>query len=88
MNNNERWESMYLQIVGYLYTYKRRPSKYYNEDLRMVNWMKYNRKLELRGELSPERLKKFNVLTALCEKYQRINQNAYVNPDVVPADKL
>ena len=83
MSNNERWEAMYLQIVGYLYTYKRRPSRYDEGDLRMVNWLKYNRKLMVRGELQPERLEKYNTLMALCEKYQRINQNAYVNPDAV-----
>jgi hypothetical protein len=81
MRNKDRWEAMFLQIVGYLHIYKRRPSKYFTEDLRMVNWLKYNRKLAARGAMPPERMEKYNYLVTLCEKYQRINQNAYVHPD-------
>ena len=55
-------------------TNQRRPSKYRLEEHDMLNWFKATKKRIAKGELSEERLKKFNILLEVAEKYRRLNQ--------------
>lgn len=50
------------------------PSKHRVEEHNMLNWVKVNRKLINAGKLKLERVKMFEKLQALCEKYKRKNQ--------------
>lgn len=74
MTQDEAWQKHYDEIVKFVKTNKRCPSKHRPEDRRMVNWMKYNRKLINKDAFPAERLKRFNRLLTLCEKYRHINQ--------------
>ena len=40
----------------------------------MLNWFKATKKRVAKGELSDERLKKFNDLLEVADKYRRLNQ--------------
>lgn len=82
MNQDERWDAMYMQIIGYIALYKHRPSKYNPAERRMVNWLKHNKKMMQQDNMDESRKERFRHLLSLCEKYQRINQNAYANPDM------
>ena len=75
MTQNEKWISRYSEVVTFIETNKRNPSRY-NDTERGVycNWLKHNKKLFNNGELKPERVEKFKELQALCEQYRRKNQ--------------
>ena len=79
MTQEERWQQQYEQMMSFMETNQRRPSKYRLEEHRleehdMLNWFKATKKRVAKGELSEERLKKFNVLLEVAEKYRRLNQ--------------
>ena len=76
MTQEERWQQNYTQIVKYMKANHRRPSKYHEEDLRMHNWIKYNKKIMNKGLMAAPRLKKFKKLLALAQEYRRLNQFA------------
>ena len=52
----------------------RRPSKHRLEEHDMLNWYKATKKRIAKGELSKDRLEKFNTLQEVAEKYRRLNQ--------------
>ena len=74
MTQDERWVAKYNEVVEFIETYHRNPSKHRIEEHDMLNWMKANRKALNAGKLKPERVELFNQLLAMCEKYKRINQ--------------
>lgn len=75
MTQDELWLEKYQELVAFIETNKRNPSKHDDEERgRYLNWMKHNRKLYMVGEMKPERADKFKELLALCEKYKRVNQ--------------
>ena len=43
MTQNDRWEERCNAIIEYIQVNHRRPSKYKQEDMQMVNWLKYNK---------------------------------------------
>ena len=67
MTQEERWQQQYEQMMSFMETNQRRPSKYRLEE-------QATKKRVAKGELSEERLKKFNVLLEVAEKYRRLNQ--------------
>ena len=69
MTQEERWQQQYEQMMSFMETNQRRPSKY-----RLEEQFKATKKRVAKGELSEERLKKFNVLLEVAEKYRRLNQ--------------
>ncbi|MCH5301535.1 MAG: helicase associated domain-containing protein [Prevotella sp.] len=92
MTRDDRWNLHYKEVRRFITRKKQIPSKHRPEEHKMLNWIKYNRKLFSRQELSPEREKKFRQLMELASKYHRINQYAYVTPEVTelelfPKDK-
>ena len=64
----------YEEVVGFVETNHRNPSKHRIEEHDMLNWVKQQRKLKNKGELKAERAEKFRKLLELTERYRRKNQ--------------
>ncbi len=74
MTQDERWLTRYQEVVTFIETNKRNPSKHRIEEHDMLNWLKANRKVMNAGKMKPERVVKFKELLELCEQYRRKNQ--------------
>lgn len=74
MTQDERWIARYNEVLAFIETNHRNPSKYNMEERDMVNWLKATRKTLNAGMLKPERVEKFNQLLGLMERYKRVNQ--------------
>ena len=74
MTQEERWLQRYNEVMRFIETNHRNPSKYVPEEKLMVHFLKRGRKLMNAGELSAPRLSMFQTLLSLCEKYKRKNQ--------------
>ena len=74
MTQEERWQKRYEELVGFIETNKRNPSKYVAEERLMVHFLKRGRKMLNAGELEEPRLGMFLELLKLCEMYRRVNQ--------------
>ena len=81
MTIEEKWTQQYKEILKYMRTYQRRPSKHHPEDLKMHNWIKHNKKLLNKGELPINRFHRFTHLLDIAQKYRRINQYQYLDFD-------
>ena len=64
----------YNEVVTFIETNHRNPSKYRIEEHDMMNWLKANRKTLNAGKMNPERVEKFKELLALMEQHRRKNQ--------------
>ena len=64
----------YKEVVSFIETNHRNPSKYVAEDRDMLNWLKANRKALNAGKMKADRVEKFRKLLELMEKYKRKNQ--------------
>ncbi len=76
MTQDERWKKRYNQVITFIETNHRNPSRHRIEEHDMLNWVKHQRKLMNAGELKPERIEKFKKLMESAEKYRRVNQYA------------
>ena len=74
MTQEERWMTRYKEVVSFIETNHRNPSKYVGSERELVNWTKQQRKLMNAGELKRPRFEMFKELMALSEQYKRINQ--------------
>ena len=74
MMQEERWMVRYNEVVEFIETNHRNPSRHRIEEHDMLNWVKANRKLMNAGELKEPRLSMFKKLFALSEQYKRKNQ--------------
>ena len=74
MKQDERWLARYNEMKTFIETNKRNPSKHRMEEHDILNWLKANRKLLNAGKMKPERIKMFEELLALIERYKRVNQ--------------
>lgn len=74
MTQEERWIARYNEVIEFMVTYHRNPSRHNIEDHLALNWIKHNRKLMNAGEMRPERVERFKELLVLCERYRRKNQ--------------
>lgn len=74
MTQDERWMTNWQEVMDYMETNKRRPSKFVDSERGMRNWWKHQQKLMNAGELKEDRVDKFNQLLALGEEYKRVNQ--------------
>lgn len=73
MTQEERWLQRYNEVMKFIETNHRNPSKYVPEEKLMVHFLKRGRKLMNAGELPAPRLSMFQTLLSLCEKYKRKN---------------
>ena len=75
MTQDERWIIRYNEMMTFIETNKRNPSKHDEEERgKFLNWLKANRKVMNAGKMKPERVEKFKELLALTEQYRRKNQ--------------
>lgn len=74
MTQDEKWQAKYDEVMEFIKTNKRNPSKHRIEEHDMLNWVKANRKVMNAGKMKAERVEKFEKLQALIEEYKRVNQ--------------
>ena len=74
MTQDERWQAKYNEVVEFIKTNHRNPSRHRIEEHDMLNWLKANRKRMNAGDLKPERVEEFCKLLDLIELYKRKNQ--------------
>ena len=74
MDQETRWLKRYQEVVEFIETNHRNPSKHRIEEHDMLNWVKANRKSLNAGKMKPERVGKFKELLELIEKNKRVNQ--------------
>ena len=74
MTQEERWNIRYQEVMTFIETNKRNPSKYAPEERNMYNYLKHTRKQMNQGLLKPERIEEFKKLQELMERYKRKNQ--------------
>ena len=74
MTQDERWLMKYNEVVEFIETNHRNPSRHRIEKHDMLNWLKATRKRMNAGELKPERMEKFRKLLELIEQNRRKNQ--------------
>lgn len=75
MTQDEAWIKKYNEVVTFIETNKRNPSKHSDEERGLyLNWLKHNRKLYAAGEIKEDRVSLFENLLVMCEKYKRVNQ--------------
>ena len=74
MTQEERWNTRYEEVAGFIKANHRNPSKYVAEERLMVHFLKRGRKMLNAGNLEEPRLSQFLELLELCEKYKKKNQ--------------
>ena len=74
MTQYELWLKKFQEIMSFMEQNHRRPSKYAPEEKAKVNWWKHQQKLMNAGELKEDRVKMFEKLLELGERYKRVNQ--------------
>ena len=74
MTQDERWNLRYQEVMAFIETNHRNPSRHRIEEHDMLNWVKQQRKLKNKGELKAERAEMLERLLSLCEEYKRVNQ--------------
>ena len=74
MTQDERWMAKYNEVVEFIETNHRNPSRHRIEEHDMLNWFKATRKRLNAGEMKPERVEQFEKLLEMMEQYKRKNQ--------------
>lgn len=74
MTQDERWNIRYREVISFIETNHRNPSKYRIEEHDMLNWVKANRKAMNAGKMKPSRVEAFKRLLVLMEECKRVNQ--------------
>ena len=74
MTQDEKWIVKYQEVIGFIETNQRNPSKYRVEEHDYLNWLKANRKALNAGKMKAERMEKFRKLLEMTEQYRRKNQ--------------
>jgi hypothetical protein len=73
MTQEERWMVRYEEVMAFIESNHRNPSKYRIEEHDYLNWLKANRKVLNAGKMKPERVEKFKKLLEMTEQYRRKN---------------
>lgn len=74
MTQDEKWMNRYLEVMTFIESNHRNPSRHRIEEHDHLNWLKANRKLLNVGIMKLERVKLFEKLQELSEKYKYKNQ--------------
>ena len=64
----------YKEVVEFVESNRRNPSKHRIEEHDYLNWLKANRKTMNAGKMKDERVEKFRKLLEMTEQYRRKNQ--------------
>jgi len=76
MTQDEKWQTRYEEVVAFIETNHRNPSKFIPEERGLRNWIKHNRKSMNAGALKSNRVEKFKILLALIDENKHKNQYA------------
>lgn len=74
MDQDTRWLTKYNEVMEFMETNHRNPSRHRIEEHDMLNWMKATRKKMNAGELKEDRVELFQKLLEMGERYKRVNQ--------------
>ena len=74
MTQDERWIKRYEEVMAFIESNHRNPSKHRIEEHDMLNWVKANRKVLNAGKLKADRVEAFKRLLEMMEQYRRKNQ--------------
>ena len=74
MTQEERWNTRYWEVVEFVESNRRNPSKHRIEEHDNLNWLKANRKGLNAGKMKAGRVEKFSKLLEMTEQYKRKNQ--------------
>jgi hypothetical protein len=75
MTQDERWLAKYNEVVEFIETNHRNPSRHNPEErYKYCNWLKHTKKQFNAGELKPERVELLIRLLALAEENKHVNQ--------------
>ena len=74
MSQDEMWMIKYNEVIDFIKTNMRNPSKHRIEEHLLLNFVKHNRKLLNKGEMKEERKALFLELLDLMEQNKRKNQ--------------
>jgi len=74
MTQDKKWMLKYNEVVVFIETNHRNPSRHRIEEHDMLNWLKANRKALNAGKMKLERVEKFRKLLEMTEQYRRKNQ--------------
>ena len=81
MTQDELWLLNYQEIITFIETNKRNPSKHNPEErYKYCNWIKHNKKILKAGKMKENRVVIFEKLLELGENYKRKNQYDIDNP--------
>ena len=74
MTQDERWLTRYKEVVSFIETNHRNPSRHRIEEHDILNWLKATRKRMNAGKMKPERVEAFMRLLEMMEICKRKNQ--------------
>ena len=74
MTQDERWKEKYKEVVEFIESNRRNPSRHRIEEHDHLNWLKANRKVMNAGKMKLDRVEKFRKLLEMTEQYKRKNQ--------------
>lgn len=74
MTQDERWQAKYNEVMDFMESNHRNPSRHRIEDHDLLNWLKASRKKMNAGEQKEERVELFKKLLEIGEKYKHVNQ--------------
>lgn len=75
MTQDEAWLKKYNEVITFIETNKRNPSRYDPEERGLyLNWLKQNKKLMNSGKMKKERAVLFLKLLEMGGRYKRVNQ--------------
>lgn len=74
MTQDDKWMMQYNQMMEFMKTHHRRPSKHRIEEHDMLNWFKYTKKQVAKGSLTATRTELFAHLLEVADGCRRKNQ--------------
>ena len=75
MTQDEAWMKKYQEVMTFIETNHRNPSRHKPEERGLyLNWLKQNKKMLNSGKMKEEREALFAKLMEVGEKYKRVNQ--------------
>jgi len=74
MTQDEKWIERYDEVIDFIETNHRNPSRHRIEEHDMLNWLKANRKRMNAGALAKPRLAMFKELLILMQANKHKNQ--------------
>ena len=74
MTQDEKWMVRYNEVMTFIETNKRNPSRHRIEEHDMLNWLKANRKVMNAGKMKAERVERFRELMEMMEMMEMMGQ--------------